>query len=151
MGRPTNKKQNHNNNKSIIMTKSKHRTKGTATRLKSKREDVINDRPNNTIGTPLTVKVTTPSLRLKTSEEEGEMKFNPGFNFLNDNQSTRAYVAEAIIIPGMPNKKLANVQNVNKNTRNTAKLIRIKIKQNMTTYDGRALRGKGKQQRLKPR
>jgi len=51
----------------------------------------------------------------------------------------------------MPDEKLTNIKDINKNTGDNQKLIRVKAKKGMTTNKGRSQWGRNEHQRLKPR
>ena len=97
------------------------------------------------------MKVPTAARGHEALEKERDVEPHAHFSLHDDLGSARMDTAKPKVIPGMPDQKLRQVEQIHKNTRHDTQLIRIKTKKNMPTQNNRKHRGKSKQQRLKPR
>ena len=68
------------------------------------------------------------------------MEAETSLDTIHDINSRRTDTAEAEVITGPPNTKLANVEEVHKDTSDDTQLVAGKAKQDMTNQDGRRQR-----------
>ena len=64
-------------------------------------------------------------------QRKGE--FHASFDLYDDRCSARTYVTEtmAMVIPGLPENKFTNIQEIDKDTRSKPQLTRVKTKESM--------------------
>lgn len=111
----------------------------------------VDNRTSDTMSTPLTMKIATATWRFKTFEKQGQKKLHTGLDMLNDYNGTRTNIAEAEIVTGVPDEIFTNIEDVNKNWRNTKKFISTETKKNMTTEERWRQRRTREHQKLQPR
>jgi len=88
------------------------------------------------------VKIPFPARRLKPLEEQREVEPYPRLHLGDDGSGTRANVSETEVIPGLPDKELANIKKINKDAGSGPQLIGIKTKKSKPTEDNRTHGGK---------
>ena len=96
------------------------------------------------------MKIALATGRPETLKEQRKMEFDTGLYFDNSRSSARGDITETVIVPGLPDYKFTDIQEVSKNARSNMQLIRTKTKKNVTTKKNRTHRRKGKHERLKP-
>ena len=102
---------------------------------------------HNTIGTPLPSKVTLATGRLKTMEKQRQVEPQTRLNPLQDCNGTRTNRTKTEIIPGHPDGEFADIKSINKEARDTQKLILRETKPNMTEDGTKGWRRKKEQRR----
>ena len=103
---------------------------------------------NDTPGTPLTKKITTTMDGAKTTKKQGKVKPDMSTNARNEIERTWWNITKTEIIAGVPNIKLTDIKDVDKDPRDTVEFIRIKTEEDMTTKERQTRRGGSNHERL---
>ena len=81
-------------------------------RLKVNNKTISNNRANDTVRAPLAAKVATTPGRLEHFEKEWKVETQSRLHTLHHNYCTRADIAKAKIIAGLPNEILADIEGI---------------------------------------
>jgi len=96
------------------------------------------------------MKVALAATSLKMLEEQWKVEFHSSLYFDASRCSAWGNITETIIVPGLPDNKLTDIKNINKDTRGSSQFIRTKTKENVMTKNNRTHRRKREHERLEP-
>ena len=132
--RPSTKQNRHKPTCSAPTKETKHRRtkKPKQMKLQTQSKPTSSNRGNHTSRTPLSMEVALATGGPEPLEKQWKVELYTRPNFENSRSSARGKVTETIVIPGLPDNKLTNIQHVDKDTRSISQFIRAEAKKNMT-------------------
>ena len=113
-------------------TKHRRTKKPKQMKLQTQSKPTSSNRGYHAIRTPLSMKVALATRGPEPLEKQWKVELYTRPNFEDSRSSARGKITETIIISGLPDNKLTDIQHVGKDTRSISQFIRTEAKENMT-------------------